>query len=133
METNAAGQNFAQAMEDGLHRWLLDQRSGHIEQGPIPAMGGASIVFRHAHQTSTPSTDLPHRALSHGRCLESLPLSVCYEPKPSHRPSWQRPQACCPGVKEHAMNATTNAKPNLAIQIRDSCHIVILLFFASTG
>ena len=25
------------------------------------------------------------------------------------------------------MNATTNAKPNLAIQIRDSCHIVILL------
>jgi hypothetical protein len=69
METNAAGQNFAQAMKDGFHRWLLDQRSGHIEQGPIPAMGGASIVFRHAHQTSTPSTDLPHRALSHGRCL----------------------------------------------------------------
>jgi hypothetical protein len=25
------------------------------------------------------------------------------------------------------MNATTNAKPNLAIQMRDSCHIVILL------
>ena len=25
------------------------------------------------------------------------------------------------------MNATTNAKPNLAIQIRDSCHMEILL------
>ena len=61
METNAAGQNFAQAMEDGFHRRLLDHRSGHIEQGSIPAMGGASIVFRHAHQTSTTRTVLPYR------------------------------------------------------------------------
>ena len=55
METNAAGQNFAQAMEDGFHRRLLDHRSGHIEQGSIPAMGGrhAYIIFRHVYQTST--------------------------------------------------------------------------------
>jgi hypothetical protein len=36
METNDAGQNLAQAMEDGFYRGLLDQRSGHIEQGSIP-------------------------------------------------------------------------------------------------
>lgn len=42
METNAAGQNFAQAMEDGFHRRLLDQRSRHIEQGSIPAMGAGA-------------------------------------------------------------------------------------------
>jgi len=55
METNAAGQNLAQAVEDGFYRRLLDQRGGHIEQGSIPAMGGhqASVVFRHGHQTST--------------------------------------------------------------------------------
>ena len=55
METNATGQNIAQAVEDGFYRGLLDQRSGHIEQGSISAIGGrqAFIVFRHAHQTST--------------------------------------------------------------------------------
>src|SRR5580704_4312439 len=81
MEANAAGQYFAQAMKDGFHSWLLDQRSGHIEQGSIPAMGGASIVFRHAHQTSTPSTDLPHRDTLTWSVSSKPALSVCYEPK----------------------------------------------------
>ena len=40
MEANAAGQNVAQAVEDGFYRRLLDQRSGHIEQGSISAIGG---------------------------------------------------------------------------------------------
>jgi hypothetical protein len=40
---------------------LLAHRGGHIEQGSISAMGGASIVFRHAHQTSTTRTVLPYR------------------------------------------------------------------------
>src|SRR6185369_16556640 len=55
METNATGQNLAQAVEDGFHRRLLDKRGGHIEQGSIPTMGGrhAYIIFRHVHQTST--------------------------------------------------------------------------------
>ena len=55
MEANAAGQNVAQAVEDGFYRRLLAHRGGHIEQGSIPTMGGrqASMVFRHAHQTST--------------------------------------------------------------------------------
>jgi len=55
METNAAGQNLAQAVEDGFYRGLLDQSGGHIEQGSISAMGGrqTSVVFRHGHQTST--------------------------------------------------------------------------------
>ena len=55
METNAAGQNLAQAMEDGFHRRLLDESGGHIEQGSIPTVGGrhAYIIFRHVHQTST--------------------------------------------------------------------------------
>ena len=63
METNAAGQNVAQAVEDGFYCRLLDQRGGHIEQGSIPAIGGrqASVVFRHAHQTSTTRTDHPCR------------------------------------------------------------------------
>jgi hypothetical protein len=63
MEANAAGQNVAQAVEDGFYRRLLDQRGGHIEQGSISAIGGrqAFIVFRHAHQTSTTRTDLPYR------------------------------------------------------------------------
>jgi hypothetical protein len=55
METNAAGQNLAQAVEDRFHRRLLDQGGGHIEQGSIPTLGGrhAYIIFRHVHQTST--------------------------------------------------------------------------------
>ena len=55
METNAAGQNLAQAVEDGFNRRLLEQRGGHIEQGSISAIGGrqSSIVFRHGHRTST--------------------------------------------------------------------------------
>jgi hypothetical protein len=63
METNAAGQNFAQAVEDGSYRRLLDQRGRHIEQCSIPAMGGrqASGVFRHAHQTSITRINLPYR------------------------------------------------------------------------
>ena len=55
METNATGQNLAQAVEDGFHRRLLDEGGGHIEQGSIPTLGGrhAYIIFRHVHQTST--------------------------------------------------------------------------------
>src|SRR5579862_61658 len=55
METNTAGQNFTQAVEDGFHRRLLDEGGGHIEQGSIPTMGGrnAYAIFRHVHQTST--------------------------------------------------------------------------------
>ena len=33
--------------------WLLDQRSGHIEQGSVSAIRRTSIFSRHAHQTST--------------------------------------------------------------------------------
>ena len=39
MQANAAGQNVAKAVEDGFYRRLLDQRGGHIEQCPIPALG----------------------------------------------------------------------------------------------
>jgi hypothetical protein len=62
MEPNAAGQNVAQAMEDGFYRRLLAYRGGHIEQRSISARGGrhAYIIFRHVHQTSTTRTDLPY-------------------------------------------------------------------------
>jgi hypothetical protein len=42
---------------------LFDHRAGDIEQGSIPAIGRRQsfVVFRHAHQTSTTSTDLPYR------------------------------------------------------------------------
>jgi len=39
METNAPGQNVAEAVEDGFYRRLLDQRGGQIEQRSIPAIG----------------------------------------------------------------------------------------------
>jgi len=63
METNATGQNVAQAVEDGFYRRLLAHRGGHIEQGSISAMGGrqAFMIFRHGHQTSTTRTVLPYR------------------------------------------------------------------------
>ena len=76
MEANAAGQDVAQAVEDGFYRRLLDQRSGHIEQGSIPAIGGrqASVVFRHAHQTNTTTTDLPYRVTLTQSVFEKPPL-----------------------------------------------------------
>ena len=61
MEANAARQNVAQAVENSFYRRLLAHRGGHIEQGSISAMGRASVVFRHANETSTTRTVLPYR------------------------------------------------------------------------
>jgi|SRR5580700_4320403 hypothetical protein len=79
METNAAGQNLTQAVEDGFYSGLLDQRGGYIEQGSIPHIGGrqASVVFRHAHQTST--EQLNRKPFRTGRRLMRA-LSLCVYP-----------------------------------------------------
>jgi hypothetical protein len=63
MEANATGQHVAQAVEDGFYRRLLAHRRRHIEQGSISAMRRASILFRHANETSTTRTVLPYRDL----------------------------------------------------------------------
>ena len=39
MEATTAGQNAAQAVQDGFYRRLLDHRAGHVEQGSVPAIG----------------------------------------------------------------------------------------------
>src|SRR5262249_27619821 len=39
MEARTAGQNAAQAVQDGFYRRLLDHSAGHVEQGSIPAIG----------------------------------------------------------------------------------------------
>src|SRR5580704_6833442 len=85
MKANAAGQNVAQAVEDGFYRRLLAHRRGHIEQGSISAMGGASVLFRHANETSTTRTVLPYRdPLTQSACgrrpLLSFVVILCAAP-----------------------------------------------------
>ena len=76
METNAAGQNVAQAVEDGFHRRLLDQRGGHIEQGSIPAMGGRQPPLSSGMRIRLAPQELIFHieTLSHSRCLEGRPM-----------------------------------------------------------